>query len=147
MEELKTKFDYNETINEIKNIMLNLYNFHSLEMAMYDSDYVDHVSILINTTAESVNDIDEKVVNKLKELVNRYAFQMSLLIVERIKVLDLENYTEEELKSVRSYEEIEGLEFDELNELEQEIVKSEPDGIMISNTKNLEKIFAEQYFE
>lgn len=147
MEELKTKFDYNETINEIKNIMLNLYNFHSLEMAMYDSDYVDHVSILINTTAESVNDIDEKVVNKLKELVNRYAFQMSLLIVERIKVLDLENYTEEELKSVRPYEEIEGLEFDELNELEQEIVKSEPDGIMISNTKNLEKIFAEQYFE
>lgn len=147
MEELKTKFDYNETINEIKNIMLNLYNFHSLEMAMYDSDYVDHVSILINTTAESVNDIDEKVVNKLKELVNRYAFQMSLLIVERIKVLDLENYTEEELKSVRPYEEIEGLEFDELNELEQEIVKSEPDGIMISNTENLEKIFAEQYFE
>ena len=147
MEELKTKFDYNETINEIKNIMLNLYNFHSLEMAMYDSDYVDHVSILINTTAESVNDIDEKVVNKLKELVNRYAFQMSLLIVERIKVLDLENYTEEELKSVRPYEEIEGLEFDELNELEQEIVKSEPDGIIISNTENLEKIFAEQYFE
>lgn len=140
MEELKTKFDYNETINEIKNIMLNLYNFHSLEMAMYDSDYVDHVSILINTTAESVNDIDE-------EIVNRYAFQMSLLIVERIKVLDLENYTEEELKSVRPYEEIEGLEFDELNELEQEIVKSEPDGIMISNTENLEKIFAEQYFE
>lgn len=147
MEELKTKFDYNEIINEIKNIMLNLYNFHSLEMAMYDSDCVDHVSILINTTAESVNDIDEKVVNKLKELVNRYAFQMSLLIVERIKVLDLENYTEEELKSVRPYEEIEGLEFDELNELEQEIVKSEPDGIMISNTENLEKIFAEQYFE
>ena len=147
MKELKTKFDYNETINEIKNIMLNLYNFHSLEMAMYDSDYVDHVSILINTTAESVNDIDEKVVNKLKELVNRYAFQMSLLIVERIKVLDLENYTEEELRSVRPYEEIEGLEFDELNELEQEIVKSEPDGIMISNTENLEKIFAEQYFE
>lgn len=147
MEELKTKFDYNETINEIKNIMLNLYNFHSLEMAMYDSDYVDHVSILINTTAESVNDIDEEIVNKLKEFVNRYAFQMSLLIVERIKVLDLENYTEEELKSVRPYEEIEGLEFDELNELEQEIVKSEPDGIMISNTENLEKIFAEQYFE
>lgn len=146
MEELKTKFDYNETINEIKNIMLNLYNFHSLEMAMYDSDYVDHVSILINTTAESVNDIDEEIVNKLKEFVNRYAFQMSLLIVERIKVLDLENYTEEELKSVRPYEEIEGLEFDELNELEQEIVKSEPDGIMISNTENLEKIFAEQYF-
>lgn len=147
MEELKTNFDYNETINEIKNIMLNLYNFHSLEMAMYDSDYVDHVSILINTTAETVNDIDEKVIDKLKKLVNKYAFQMDLLVVERVKLLDLEKYTEEELKSVRPYEEIEGLEFDELNELEQEIVKSEPDGIMISNTENLEKIFAEQYFE
>lgn len=147
MEELKTKFDYNEIINEIKNIMLNLYNFHSLEMAMYNNESVDHVSILINTTAESVNDIDEKVINKLKELVNRYAFQMSLLIVERIKVLDFEKYTEEELNSVRPYEQIEGLEFDELNELEQEIVKSEPDGIMISNAENLEKIFAEQYFE
>lgn len=147
MEELKTKFDYNEIINEIKNIMLNLYNFHSLEMAMYNNESVDHVSILINTTAESVNDIDEEIVNKLKEFVNRYAFQMSLLIVERIKVLDLEKYTEEELNSVRPYEQIEGLEFDELNELEQEIVKSEPDGIMISNTENLEKIFAEQYFE
>lgn len=147
MEELKTKFDYNEIINEIKNIMLNLYNFHSLEMAMYNSDYVDHVSILINTTAESVNDIDEKVVNKLKELVNRYAFQMDLLVVERVKLLDLEKYTEEELQSVRPYEQIEGLEFDELNELEQEIVKNEPNGIMINNTENLEKIFAEQYFE
>lgn len=147
MEELKTKFDYNEIINEIKNIMLNLYNFHSLEMAMYDSECVDHVSILINTTAESVNDIDKEIIDKLKEFVNKHAFQMSLLIVESIKVLDLEKYTEEELKAVRPYEQIEGLEFDELNELEQAIVKNEPDGIMISNTENLEKIFAEQYFE